>query len=142
MDQPVVFVDRDAGSHPAPPPSSVPGSDMEAQLMEAIEAIRPALQADGGDVNVVGINQETGVVDLELVGKEVGAVEVTGNDEDVALDLLLARGSEPIAPSAFDEFDELEVLFGKMATKCLALVVRVDGDRADSAFTGRGGGGG
>ena len=41
---------------------------MEAQLMEAIEAIRPALQADGGDVNVVGLDQETGIVDLELIG--------------------------------------------------------------------------
>ncbi|MDQ6796945.1 MAG: NifU family protein [Actinomycetota bacterium] len=41
---------------------------MQTELMEAIEAIRPALQADGGDVNVVGLNEETGVVDLELVG--------------------------------------------------------------------------
>ena len=41
---------------------------MEAQLLEAIEAIRPALQADGGDISFVGVNQETGVVDVELVG--------------------------------------------------------------------------
>lgn len=41
---------------------------MQAQLTEALEAIRPALQADGGDINLVGFNEETGVVDVELVG--------------------------------------------------------------------------
>ncbi|MFN2606873.1 MAG: NifU family protein [Acidimicrobiales bacterium] len=41
---------------------------MEAQLMEAIEAIRPALQADGGDITVVGLDEATGVVEVELVG--------------------------------------------------------------------------
>ena len=41
---------------------------MEAQLLEAIEAIRPALQSDGGDVRVVNLDQENGVVDIELMG--------------------------------------------------------------------------
>lgn len=41
---------------------------MQAQLTEALEAIRPALQADGGDINLVGFDEETGVVDVELVG--------------------------------------------------------------------------
>jgi len=41
---------------------------MQTQLVEALEAIRPALQADGGDINLVGFNEETGVVDVELVG--------------------------------------------------------------------------
>jgi Fe-S cluster biogenesis protein NfuA len=41
---------------------------MQAQLVEAIEAIRPALQADGGDITFVGVDEETGVVDVELVG--------------------------------------------------------------------------
>ncbi len=41
---------------------------MEAQLQEAIEAIRPALQADGGDISLVDVDEETGVVDVELVG--------------------------------------------------------------------------
>lgn len=36
--------------------------------MEAIEAIRPALQADGGDISVVGLDEATGVVDVQLVG--------------------------------------------------------------------------
>ena len=41
---------------------------MEADLREAIEAIRPALQADGGDISLVSVDEETGVVDVELVG--------------------------------------------------------------------------
>jgi Fe-S cluster biogenesis protein NfuA len=41
---------------------------MEAQLLEAIDAIRPALQADGGDLRLVNYDQEKGVVDIELMG--------------------------------------------------------------------------
>lgn len=36
--------------------------------MEAIEAIRPVLQSDGGDMSLVAVDEETGVVDIELVG--------------------------------------------------------------------------
>ena len=36
--------------------------------MEAIEVIRPALQADGGDMTLVAVDEETGRVDIELVG--------------------------------------------------------------------------
>ncbi|MDQ3575230.1 MAG: NifU family protein [Actinomycetota bacterium] len=41
---------------------------MESQLLEAIDAIRPALQSDGGDMRVLELDQETGVVDIELMG--------------------------------------------------------------------------
>ena len=41
---------------------------MTEQLMEAIEVIRPALQADGGDMTLVNVDEETGRVDIELVG--------------------------------------------------------------------------
>jgi Fe-S cluster biogenesis protein NfuA len=41
---------------------------MQEQLMEAIEVIRPALQADGGDMTLVAVDEETGRVDIELVG--------------------------------------------------------------------------
>ena len=36
--------------------------------MEAMEVIRPALQAEGGDMTLVGVDEETGRVDIELVG--------------------------------------------------------------------------
>lgn len=41
---------------------------MQEQLLEAIEVIRPALQADGGDMNFVGVDEATGRVEIELVG--------------------------------------------------------------------------
>jgi Fe-S cluster biogenesis protein NfuA len=40
---------------------------MEADVLEAIDAIRPALQADGGDIILKSIDGE-GVVHVELVG--------------------------------------------------------------------------
>jgi Fe-S cluster biogenesis protein NfuA len=41
---------------------------VEAQLLDAIEAIRPALQVDGGDIRVLELDEEQGRVDLELLG--------------------------------------------------------------------------
>ncbi len=40
---------------------------MEAAILEAIDAIRPALQMDGGDIELVGVNEE-GVVQVKLTG--------------------------------------------------------------------------
>ena len=41
---------------------------VETQLLDAIEAIRPALQVDGGDIRVIELDEETGRVDVELMG--------------------------------------------------------------------------
>ncbi len=38
----------------------------------AIEAIRPALHADGGDIRVIAIHEDTGVLEVELMGACVG----------------------------------------------------------------------
>lgn len=38
------------------------------QVEETIEVIRPALQADGGDIVLHDVNEDTGVVSVELVG--------------------------------------------------------------------------
>jgi Fe-S cluster biogenesis protein NfuA len=40
---------------------------METEVLEAIDAIRPALQADGGDIVFRSID-DAGVVHVELVG--------------------------------------------------------------------------
>ncbi|HYL53664.1 MAG TPA: NifU family protein [Acidimicrobiia bacterium] len=40
---------------------------MEEGIIEAIEAIRPALQSDGGDIVFVGVDED-GVVEVSLVG--------------------------------------------------------------------------
>jgi Fe-S cluster biogenesis protein NfuA len=41
---------------------------VETQLLDAIEAIRPALQVDGGDIRVIELDEESGRVDVELLG--------------------------------------------------------------------------
>jgi Fe-S cluster biogenesis protein NfuA len=41
---------------------------MQAELLDAVEAIRPALQSDGGDMRVLSYDEETGVLDVELLG--------------------------------------------------------------------------
>lgn len=41
---------------------------MRKQVEETIEVIRPALQADGGDIVLHEVNEETGVISVELVG--------------------------------------------------------------------------
>jgi len=46
--------------------------ELRAGVEEAIEAIRPALQMDGGDVTLVGVDEATGVVEIELIGACVG----------------------------------------------------------------------
>ena len=41
---------------------------MRAQVEETIEVIRPALQADGGDIVLRDVDEATGVVSVTLVG--------------------------------------------------------------------------
>jgi Fe-S cluster biogenesis protein NfuA len=41
---------------------------MRAQVEETIQVIRPALQADGGDILLRDVDEETGVVSVTLIG--------------------------------------------------------------------------
>ena len=45
---------------------------MREQVEATIGAIRPALQADGGDIVLHGVDEATGIVTVELVGACVG----------------------------------------------------------------------
>lgn len=87
---------------------------MRTQVEETIEVIRPALQADGGDIILRDVNEETGVVSVSLTGACVncpastqtlkagierimrdridGVTEVINIDDD-ALDALLDSGA-------------------------------------------------
>jgi Fe-S cluster biogenesis protein NfuA len=44
------------------------GAPVEEQIQKVIEAIRPAVQADNGDIFLRSVDPETGVVEVELVG--------------------------------------------------------------------------
>ena len=41
---------------------------VETAVQEALDAIRPALQADGGDMRILSLDEVTGVLDVELMG--------------------------------------------------------------------------
>ena len=41
---------------------------MRAQVEQTIEAIRPAIQADNGDIFLRDVDESTGVVSVELIG--------------------------------------------------------------------------
>ena len=41
---------------------------MKDKVANVIEAIRPLLQADGGDIELVGVDEETGKVSVRLQG--------------------------------------------------------------------------
>ncbi len=43
-------------------------SNMRTQVEETLEVIRPALQADGGDIELKDVDEETGIVSVTLVG--------------------------------------------------------------------------
>jgi Fe-S cluster biogenesis protein NfuA len=45
---------------------------MREQVEATVEVIRPALQADGGDIVLHDVHEDTGVVEVELVGACVG----------------------------------------------------------------------
>ena len=37
-------------------------------LEDVLDALRPSFQADGGDVELIGVDDETGVVTIEMTG--------------------------------------------------------------------------
>lgn len=50
---------------------------MEDQIQKTLDAIRPALQADGGDIFLKQVDEATGVVTVELVGA-CGSCPISG----------------------------------------------------------------
>ena len=72
----------------------------------AIEAIRPALQMDGGDVTLISVDEGTGVVEIELIGACVGCPASTMTlkagidrilkDRVPAITEVVAVGLEPV----------------------------------------------
>ena len=45
---------------------------MREQVEQVLEQIRPAIQGDGGDIELIDINEETGVVKIQFQGACVG----------------------------------------------------------------------
>ncbi|MGH9276576.1 MAG: NifU family protein [Acidimicrobiales bacterium] len=77
------------------------GGAIRAGVEEAIEAIRPALQMDGGDVTLVGVDEATGVVEIELIGACVGCPAST---------MTLKAGIERILKDRVDGITEVNAV--------------------------------
>ncbi|MDH3298658.1 MAG: NifU family protein [Gemmatimonadota bacterium] len=41
---------------------------IEARILEVLSSIRPAIRADGGDIELVAYDEQTGRVDIRMVG--------------------------------------------------------------------------
>lgn len=63
--------DSTAGDQAAPAVPTAP-SAMRTMVEKTIEVIRPALQADHGDIILHDVDESTGVVTVELIGACVG----------------------------------------------------------------------
>lgn len=70
---------------------------MKERVQEALDRIRPALQADGGDVELVDV--EGGVVKVRLVGACAGCP---------MSQLTLANGVERVLKEAIPEVERVE----------------------------------
>jgi Fe-S cluster biogenesis protein NfuA len=51
--------------------------EMRDKVEATIEVIRPALQADGGDIVLHAVHEDTGLVEVELIGACVGCPNST-----------------------------------------------------------------
>ncbi|MDQ6698504.1 MAG: NifU family protein [Actinomycetota bacterium] len=74
---------------------------MEERVRKTIDAIRPAVQADGGDIFLRNVDEETGVVTVELVGACVSCP---------ASSLTLKAGVERILKDRVDGVTAVEAL--------------------------------
>ena len=74
---------------------------MRAAVLETLDLIRPALQADGGDIRMLDLKEETGVLDVELLGSCVGCPMST---------MTLKAGVERILKDRVDGLTEVRAL--------------------------------
>ena len=44
------------------------GGEMTEELKEIINEIRPMLQADGGDIELISVDEERGIIKIKLKG--------------------------------------------------------------------------
>ncbi len=71
-----VFPDRTAASRMSNTQPSTTSSDLPERVGQIIDLIRPAIQADGGDVEFVDVTS-SGVVRIRLLGACVGCPSAT-----------------------------------------------------------------
>lgn len=81
---------------------------MRTEVEETIEAIRPALQADGGDIVLRDVDEQTGVVTVTLTGACVSCPASTQTLKAGVERIMRDRVdgvTEVVAIDAFDSVD-------------------------------------
>jgi Fe-S cluster biogenesis protein NfuA len=85
-------VDHEQGEHPGEHLTDAQRSERLGQLQSLIELMRPAVQADGGDLVLVGADVERGVVEVQLQGAcsscAVSSATLQGGVERILTDRL------------------------------------------------------
>lgn len=66
-------------------------AEFEARVAKIIEIIRPAIQADEGDIFLRKVHADTGIVDVELVGACITCPVSTGTLKDGLERILVER---------------------------------------------------
>lgn len=74
---------------------------MKEKVMAVLEKVRPALQADGGDVKLVEVDESNGIVKVELKGACAGCPMST---------LTLKQGIERILKQEIPEVKEVQAV--------------------------------
>jgi Fe-S cluster biogenesis protein NfuA len=59
---------RTGWTHGPAPLVTLEGGPMRQEVEKIIAAIRPAIQADEGDIELIDVDEETGVITVELKG--------------------------------------------------------------------------
>lgn len=74
--------------------SDAPASErpkIDHQLLEdVLDAIRPSFQADGGDIELIGVDDETGVVTVEMMGACAGCM-FASSDVSQGIDTIICE---------------------------------------------------
>lgn len=64
---------------------------IDHQLLEdVLDAIRPSFQADGGDIELIGVDDETGVVTVEMTGACAGCM-FAASDVSQGIDTIICE---------------------------------------------------
>lgn len=64
---------------------------IDHQLLEdVLDAIRPSFQADGGDIELIGVDDETGVVTVEMTGACAGCM-FASSDVSQGIDTIICE---------------------------------------------------
>ena len=77
---------------------------MQAEVEKTLEAIRPALQADGGDIFLKEVDEGTGVVTVELVGA-CGTCPISGLTMKAGIERILRDRVEGVTEVVAVGFD-------------------------------------